>query len=130
MKKTGWLRWAACALLAGAFAIAAPGDVHANFGNYVCYAYYYPPVTSSYGDGGAVSVTLWSAPSCTGSYQGTALFCSSGATSANCNLSYLHPEGALNTLMENLVRASLNDQLVDIYTDASNKPKYALFHAH
>jgi hypothetical protein len=74
---------------------------------YVCYSAIYPGA-SALGTAGYLNVTIYSAPSCGGSYLGTYNFCSTGANSSTCT-PWPYTESQINSLAEGLRKAaSLN----------------------
>ena len=99
------------ALLAGLVVTSLTASASAE---YVCRVHRIPGDVGYYGDDGHVQVQLYTGPNCTGSYDGTRYFCSSGGSSSNCT-SYvygLYTGADLNALAENLSDAARTGQRV------------------
>lgn len=63
---------------------------------YVCSVNVLSPGAAGWlGTEGAVTVTLYSGPRCTGTYQGVKAFCSDGHTSASCAAGVTQPSNTL-----------------------------------
>ena len=117
MKKTIVQLALGALLLIGASRLA-----HANYG-YVCYtSYYLAPISAGMGNYGAVSVGIYSGPSCTGTYNGGGYICSTGATSSSCDLTQLRDEAQAISLADSLQRAAAANQKIFLALSQSNNP--------
>jgi hypothetical protein len=97
---------------------------------YMCLTGYVPnapeaPGTGTYGYG---LVTLYSGPSCSGNFLAGGYVCSEGATSAQCNPSYLYDQTSLLAVIRSLEAAALANTRVFIGWDVKNRFEYALFY--
>jgi hypothetical protein len=104
------------ALVAGV--VLLPGQAHATdtYG-YVCEATLYPGTTTVYGNEGYANLTMYSAPACTGTYQGSFWVFTTGATSSWANPSFLYGQGSLLSLYESLVRAAVANKQIHLWTN-------------
>jgi hypothetical protein len=57
--------------------------------DYFCNASY-RPYSSTYGNAGFITATVYSGPDCTGSLVGTRIICTTGATSTSCPVASFH----------------------------------------
>ena len=72
----------------------------------------YDPRPSTDGNLGYLTVTLYSGPGCTGTFQGVGGFCSEGATDAFCTATYLPL--AFERLAQNLIEAATREIRIEI----------------
>jgi hypothetical protein len=63
---------------------------------------------------GAIQGHIFTQPKCTGSYLGTFLICSTGATGLNCQSRAQYTEAAVMMTMQNLAMSQANDERLDV----------------
>jgi hypothetical protein len=113
----------------GLLLVGASGVAHAGSGyGYVC-SLYESPSASIYGNFGGVSVNVYSGPSCTGSYVGGGVFCTTGATSQCSYSSYYRDEPQQMSFIQRVESAMTTNQKVYLYVDGSGNPYNLLFYA-
>jgi hypothetical protein len=124
-------------------AIAALGAACLSFGaheaaadtvysGYICWTTSSPNSSSgTFGDFGFVSASIYSGAECTGTYQATPYYCTTGATTAVCELSYLHGEVSIAHLADRLQYAAHNNLRVqaNLTTGSTNKGKSITFYS-
>ena len=123
--------WYKYGLLFGAvfapLAIAADANAQSGSGLVVlCQISYRPPASSpTFGSAGYLSVS-YEAGSCAGP-PATSFFCTSSATNASCDPSYLYTEGTLMALYNQLVSSKNGSKQVNVFTTGAGKGAYVQF---
>jgi hypothetical protein len=108
--------------------VGASRAAHASGYGYICNTEDYTP-SSSVGNFGAVVANIYSGPSCTGSYLNGGFYCSTGASSGLCSLTWLLDEPQLMNLSAKLQRAAIANQKVFFATDGYGNLSSIYFYA-
>jgi hypothetical protein len=102
---------------AGAFSasLLSAGEASAD---YLCSVTYYPGAGTSVGNEGNVRITVYTGPSCTGSFVDTYYLCTGGATANVCSSVsiYRYERSGLLAMFSALQRAASLDQRVTVGT--------------
>ncbi|WP_375772210.1 hypothetical protein NR798_15415 [Archangium gephyra] len=109
------------ALPLAAFAcLAVPVSASAaDYYGYICETKLYPSTATVYGNHGYANVTMYSGPTCTGTYQGSFWVFTEGSTDSWANPYFLYREGSLHALYESMVRAALANKQIHLWTNPS-----------
>jgi hypothetical protein len=104
------------------------GTAYAATDGYVCSTYYWPMSGPqlTYGNFGAFSFTVYTAPNCTGSVVGTYFQCSAGAASTSCVNSsgagwfYTQSREETVTMFNLVATAAQNDKPIQVTPGTCN----------
>jgi hypothetical protein len=104
------------ALLVPLFAVLSASTAYASttYNGYVCEMSYNPAVTT-YGQHGFLMLELYSAANCSGTFFGSFVICSSGATNASCDPAFLHNENQILAVYQRVMSAMEHSFVTQIF---------------
>jgi hypothetical protein len=98
--------------------LCVPALAHADFyQGYVCYASYNPAPSSYVGNYGHINFDLYSGPNCSGTYQISVDYNTTGASE---NTFWQYSETGINTLFQSILGAMKSGVRVDVETNPGN----------
>lgn len=114
-------------LLVPLFGLLFASSAHANstYNGYVCESHY-NPASTTYGKHGLLVFQLYTEAGCNGTFLGSFVVCSSGATSASCDLGFLHTENQILALWQQVTTAMQHSFVTQVLGDSNSSKSSAV----